>query len=40
LQIGNGYTRGHAQLTLDLLRESKLLTAIFMRRYGPKEETS
>ncbi len=39
LQIGNGYTRGHAQLTLDLFRESKELTKIFMRRYGPKEET-
>ncbi|MDD4596264.1 MAG: L-erythro-3,5-diaminohexanoate dehydrogenase [Candidatus Izemoplasmatales bacterium] len=36
LMIGNGYTSGHADLTLNLLRESRLLYAIFMRRYGPR----
>lgn len=38
LMIGNGYTAGHAELTLNLLRESKTLYEIFMRRYGPKGE--
>lgn len=32
--IGNGYTKGHAEFTLDLLRESKDLYEIFMKRYG------
>lgn len=37
LMIGNGYTRGHAELTLNLLRESVTLREIFLRRYGGKE---
>lgn len=32
--IGNGYTAGHAQLTLDLLRESEVLYDLFMKRYN------
>ncbi len=32
--IGNGYTEGHARLTLDLLRESSVLYDIFQKRYG------
>jgi L-erythro-3,5-diaminohexanoate dehydrogenase len=36
LMIGNGYTKGHAELTLNLLRESKPLYQIFLKRYGPK----
>ncbi|MGD9910433.1 MAG: L-erythro-3,5-diaminohexanoate dehydrogenase, partial [Candidatus Izemoplasmatales bacterium] len=32
--IGNGYTKGHDQLTLDLLRESPILYEIFNARYG------
>ena len=32
--IGNGYTKNHAELTLDLFRESKELYDIFMERYG------
>ncbi len=35
--IGNGYTAGHAELTLDLLRESKQLFDIFKHRYGSGE---
>jgi len=31
--IGNGYTKNHAELTLDLFRESKTLYEIFMKRY-------
>ncbi len=38
--IGNGYTKGHAQLTLDLFRESKELYDIFMRRYVSEGEQS
>jgi len=34
MMIGNGYTDGHAELTLNLLRESKILSEIFSRRYG------
>lgn len=37
LMIGNGYTHGHAELTLNLLRESDILREIFTRRYGGKE---
>jgi len=37
LMIGNGYTQGHAELTLNLLRESAALREIFTRRYGGKE---
>jgi L-erythro-3,5-diaminohexanoate dehydrogenase len=35
--IGNGYTPGHADLTLSLLRESKPLFDLFVKRYQPKE---
>lgn len=31
--IGNGYTKNHAQITLDLLRESKVLRKIFEEKY-------
>jgi len=31
--IGNGYTKNHAQITLDLLRESKKLREIFNEKY-------
>jgi len=31
--IGNGYTRGHAEITLEELRESELLRAIFEELY-------
>lgn len=37
LMIGNGYTFGHAELTLNLLRESATLREIFTRRYGGKD---
>jgi L-erythro-3,5-diaminohexanoate dehydrogenase len=32
--IGNGYARGHAELTLELLRSDAGLRAVFERRYG------
>jgi L-erythro-3,5-diaminohexanoate dehydrogenase len=32
--IGNGYTRGHAAITLELLRESPRLKAVFEELYG------
>jgi L-erythro-3,5-diaminohexanoate dehydrogenase len=32
--VGNGYTRGHAEITLQLLRESKALWDIFMELYA------
>ncbi|MGI6393077.1 MAG: L-erythro-3,5-diaminohexanoate dehydrogenase [Candidatus Izemoplasmatales bacterium] len=35
--IGNGYTKNHAELTLDLFRESRQLYDIFMERYGKLE---
>ncbi|MBU1145398.1 MAG: L-erythro-3,5-diaminohexanoate dehydrogenase [Firmicutes bacterium] len=35
--IGNGYTENHAELTLNLLRESPTLYDIFMKRYGKEE---
>lgn len=35
--IGNGYTLGHDELTLNLLRESKILYDIFEKRYGKGE---
>ncbi|MGE0002947.1 MAG: L-erythro-3,5-diaminohexanoate dehydrogenase [Candidatus Izemoplasmatales bacterium] len=38
MMIGNGYTAGHADLTLQLLRESDVLMAIFKRRYGKEEK--
>jgi L-erythro-3,5-diaminohexanoate dehydrogenase len=34
LMIGNGYAKGHAEHTLDLLRENRALRALFERRYG------
>jgi L-erythro-3,5-diaminohexanoate dehydrogenase len=34
LRIGNGYTQGHAELALNLLRESRELREIFERTYG------
>jgi len=33
LRIGNGYTEGHADLTLDLLRESAVLRELFEKTY-------
>ncbi|XMB71484.1 L-erythro-3,5-diaminohexanoate dehydrogenase [Mycoplasmatota bacterium WC30] len=32
--IGNGYTRNHAKITLDILRESKEMFELFQNRYG------
>jgi L-erythro-3,5-diaminohexanoate dehydrogenase len=32
--IGNGYTKDHAEFTLNLLRESQTLYDIFKERYG------
>lgn len=32
--VGNGYTKGHAEITLDLLRESKKLRDIFTELYA------
>lgn len=34
LRIGNGYAEGHAELTLDLLRESDELRSLFETHYG------
>jgi L-erythro-3,5-diaminohexanoate dehydrogenase len=34
MMIGNGYTAGHDVLTLNLLRESKALYALYAKRYG------
>lgn len=34
LRIGNGYTRGHAELALDLLRESSDLRRLFTETFG------
>ncbi len=31
--IGNGYTKGHAQIALDVLRESKTMRKIFEQKY-------
>lgn len=33
MMIGNGYTKDHAKITLDILRESKVLHDYFMKRY-------
>ncbi|MBP7096391.1 MAG: zinc-binding dehydrogenase [Spirochaetia bacterium] len=33
LIVGNGYAKGHAELTLDILRESKEIRALFERLY-------
>ncbi|MDY6953830.1 MAG: L-erythro-3,5-diaminohexanoate dehydrogenase [Thermodesulfobacteriota bacterium] len=32
--IGNGYCAGHAELTLNIIRESAYLRALYARRYG------
>ena len=32
--IGNGYCRGHAELTLDILRHSSYIRNIYTERYG------
>ncbi len=34
MMVGNGYTKGHAELTLGLLRESKVLRDTFMELYA------
>jgi L-erythro-3,5-diaminohexanoate dehydrogenase len=34
LFIGNGYCRGHAEHTLDLVRATPLVRALFQKRYG------
>lgn len=34
LRIGNGYTQGHAELALNLLRESPELSRIFTEVYS------
>jgi L-erythro-3,5-diaminohexanoate dehydrogenase len=31
--IGNGYTKGHADLTLDLVRESDIIRQLFLEKY-------
>lgn len=31
--IGNGYTHNHANLTLDIIRESQIIKAIFLEKY-------
>lgn len=36
--IGNGYTNNHANLTLDLFRESPILFDIFMKRYAKENQ--
>ncbi|MGI6696611.1 MAG: L-erythro-3,5-diaminohexanoate dehydrogenase [Christensenellales bacterium] len=35
--IGNGYTSGHADFTLNLLRQSPALFELFKKRYGGKD---
>ena len=32
--IGNGYSKGHAEYTLNILRESKPLMKVFKKLYG------
>ena len=32
--IGNGYCAGHAELTLNIIRESAYLRALYTKRYG------
>ena len=34
--IGNGYTKNHDKIALDLLRESKVLRKIFEEKYVKK----
>lgn len=33
MMIGNGYTKNHAKITLDILRENRVLHDYFMKRY-------
>lgn len=33
MMIGNGYTKDHAKITLDILRENKLIKDYFVKRY-------
>ncbi|MFA5006744.1 MAG: L-erythro-3,5-diaminohexanoate dehydrogenase [Candidatus Izemoplasmatales bacterium] len=37
MMIGNGYTAGHADFTIDLIRKSPELYRLFRKRYGGKE---
>jgi L-erythro-3,5-diaminohexanoate dehydrogenase len=37
MMIGNGYTAGHADFTIDLIRKSPALYWLFRKRYGGKE---
>jgi L-erythro-3,5-diaminohexanoate dehydrogenase len=32
--IGNGYTKGHADMALNLVRESELLKELFLKKFG------
>jgi L-erythro-3,5-diaminohexanoate dehydrogenase len=34
MMIGNGYTKGHSEITLDILRENRKLYDLFMKRYA------
>lgn len=34
MMIGNGYTKHHAEITLNILRESKTIHDLFMKRYA------
>jgi len=36
--IGNGYTKNHDQITLDILRESKPMYQLFEKRYGKENQ--
>lgn len=35
--MGNGYTKGHATITLQVLRDNPLLRAFYEKRYGAKQ---
>jgi len=35
--IGNGYTKNHAEITLNILRESKEMYELFQTRYGKEQ---
>ena len=34
MMIGNGYTKDHAEITLNLFRENKQLYDLFMKKYA------
>ncbi len=34
--IGNGYTKGHAEFTLDILRESEFIRGLYAKRYSAR----